>query len=84
MSCTYIAMFLWGVVVLELDSHPDRNIKRPDPRAALVLRPIPFIDPAHTTRGDNQPFAQPSSGSSVHSKELRLFGAKTINVAHLA
>ena len=32
-------MYLWGVSVLELDSHPDQY-KGPDPRSAFVLRPI--------------------------------------------
>ncbi len=43
-------MSLWGVAVFELDSHPDHN-KGPDPRSALVLRPIPFIDSNHTKSG---------------------------------
>ncbi len=38
-----------GIAVIELNnSHPGHN-KGPDPRSALVLRPIPFIDPNHTT-----------------------------------
>ena len=48
-------MFLWGVVVLEIDSHPDHN-NGPDPHTlckslaqGVTLRPIPFIDPSHTT-----------------------------------
>ena len=36
--------FCRDVAVLELDSHPDNNI-RPDPEAALVIRAIPSIDP---------------------------------------
>ena len=43
-------MFLWGVAVLELDSHPD-HYKGPDTRTLHMCKdPIPFIDPNHTTK----------------------------------
>ena len=41
-------MNLWGVAVLELDSHPDYN-KGPDHAFAFILRPITLIDPSYTT-----------------------------------
>ncbi len=41
-------MSLGDVAVLDLNSHPD-HYNGPDPRAALVLKLILFIDPNYTT-----------------------------------
>ncbi len=43
-------MYLWGVVVLELERNPDYNKGPDDATCALVHRPIPkIIDHSHTT-----------------------------------
>ena len=45
----YVVMFLWDVEVLDLDNYPYHN-KGPRPNhLALVISPIPFIDPNNTT-----------------------------------
>ena len=47
-SYVMLLYFYRSVAAFELDSHPDYN-KGPEPDSALVLRPIPFVDPNHTT-----------------------------------
>ncbi len=48
-------MFLQGVAVLELDSHPDNN-KGPDPRTLRQSSdPSPFINPNYTTYQTTNP-----------------------------
>ncbi len=62
-----VVTFLWGVVVLEIDSFPDLN-KGPDP--SLILT---------TLKTDNQPYYCTTFVKevvSVHGNELCLFGSK--------
>ena len=62
----------YGVfAVLELVSHPDHTKGPPDPCTLRALRPIPFIDPNHTTLHELC-----LEVLTVHGNELRLFGPK--------
>ena len=55
-------MYLWGVAILELDSHPDHN-KGPDQRTMRSSKEHP-IDPSHTTyHTTNRLIARIMSGS---------------------
>ncbi len=56
-----ICMYLWGVVALELHSHPDH---KKGTRFTPLALCIPFKDPSHTTKQKTNPFiARPLSES---------------------
>ncbi len=80
------AMYLWRVVVLELDSHPDQN-KGPGhaPCACLKTHSIDHRSYPYYL-ADQQPF---DCTTFMHGNEFSIFGAKafpptrTINATHL-
>ena len=71
-----VVMFLWGVAILELDTHPDHN-KVPNVQLVHFIRPIPLIDFNHTIYQATNPLIARPFYRSLNCTwyELRLFGA---------